>query len=240
MERTKETGYYVIRLADGRIVQIERSLIVNMDIVDKQIEVESHQYVDLGLSVKWATCNIGASKPEEYGDYFAWGETEIKSSYTESNYSLIHKQDPSSLVFCQKQIAGGCNDLTTTYIKENDVAKVRWGDKWRVPTVGELNELKEKCEWVWTIRNGVHGYLVNSKVEGYKNQSIFIPAAGCRSKDNLYSAGAGGYLWSSSQVDKKPETAFFLSLFKDVVNVYYGMCFEGMSIRPVSIQLTSF
>ena len=131
-----------------------------------------HEYVDLGLSVKWATCNVGATKPEEYGGYYAWGETEEKEEYYESNMNI------------GKNIAG----------TEYDVAHVKWGGNWRMPTRAEQDELREKCKWEWTTVNGVSGYKVTSKKNG---NSIFLPAAGYRSGVEVYYRCGCGYYWSS-------------------------------------------
>ena len=118
---------------------------------------DGHEYVDLGLSVKWATCNVGASKPEEYGDYFAWGETSTKEEYTEEN-SLTYGKKMSD-------IAGNA---------QYDAARANWGGSWRMPTEYEWQELIDKCKWEW---GKVTGVKVN-KVTGPNGNSIFLPAAG--------------------------------------------------------------
>ncbi|MBR4119245.1 MAG: InlB B-repeat-containing protein [Bacteroidales bacterium] len=136
-----------------------------------------HGYVDLGLSVKWATCNVGAESPEDYGDYYAWGETTTKSSYTSSNYT--YSSNPTSLPLSA------------------DAARVNWGGSWRMPTIYEQEELinTNNCTWTWTTQNGVNGYKVTSKKNG---NSIFLPAAGYLSGSNLSSAGSYGAYRSSS------------------------------------------
>lgn len=142
---------------------------------------EGHGYVDLGLSVKWATCNVGASKPEDYGNYYAWGETTTKSSYTESNSKTYGKK--------MGDIAGN-----SSY----DAATANWGGDWRMPTEKEMRELIDKCTWTWTTQNGVKGYKVTSKTNG---NSIFLPAAGLRDGSSLHYAGRFGYYWSSTPSD---------------------------------------
>src|SRR5574344_2053355 len=138
--------------------------------------------VDLGLSVKWADHNVGATNPEDYGAYFAWGETETKIDYSEST-SKWNNVSCSSL---QSQgVIDSNSNLTATY----DAATVNWGKSWRMPTKVEINELKTKCTWTWTTTsNGIHGY----KVVGTNGNSIFLPAAGSRSSSNLYGVGSSG------------------------------------------------
>ena len=120
--------------------------------------INGHEYVDLGLSVRWATCNVGANNPEDYGDYYAWGETKTKKEYTEENCETY------------KNIG----DIKGT---SRDVAHVRWGSPWRMPTEEESQELIDNCDWEWTTLNGVEGSKVTSRKNG---NSIFLPAAGWR------------------------------------------------------------
>ena len=145
-------------------------------------------WVDLGLSVKWATCNVGASKPEEYGDYYAWGETTTKSNYSSSN-SATYGLSTSQL---QSQ---GYIDSNGNLTAQYDAATANWGGDWRMPTYDELNELRTKCTWTWTTQNGVNGYKVTSKTN---SNYIFLPAAGFRDGSSLDSAGGYGYYWSST------------------------------------------
>ena len=168
-----------------------------------------YQYVDLGLSVKWATCNVGASKPEECGDYFAWGETKPKSSYSSSNYT--YTSNPSTLPM------------------SNDVARVNWGGSWRMPTKAEQDELRTNCTWTWTTQNGVKGYKVTSKSNG---NSIFLPAAGDFYGTSLYDEGSKGYYWSSSLYDNS-SYAYYLSFTSYDVSRYSNNRFRGQSVRPV-------
>ena len=140
-----------------------------------------HEYVDLGLSVKWATCNVGATKPEEYGDYFAWGEVEPKEEYTLSNYkwsdgtySGMSKYEMHSL---------------TTLEKEDDVANIHWGSTWHIPTHLNWEELRTDCNWTLLTHNGIDGY----KVTGPNGNSIFIPMGDYWSS-SLYIEGSSSYL----------------------------------------------
>lgn len=155
--------------------------------------INGHDYVDLGLSVKWATCNVGADSPEEYGDYYAWGETSTKSSYTEKNSKAYGKNIDD--------------------IKGNsyyDVARANWGGKWRMPTKKEIQELKEKCTWTWTAIGSHSGY----KVTGPSGKSIFLPAAGLRDKSLKYANERGYYLSSTpcKNHDNNYESAYFLDI----------------------------
>lgn len=158
--------------------------------------IDGHEYVDLGLSVKWATCNVGAESPKEYGDYFAWGETETKSNYSEEN-SKTYQKDIDDI---------GC----TNY----DVAHVKWGGAWRLPTASEFGELIDNCDYEWTTLHGVEGGKFTSRKNG---NFIFLPAAGQMSGTLPFRAiskfllrsydsrsydpsgiGSRGFYWSSS------------------------------------------
>ena len=169
-----------------------------------------HEYVDLGLSVKWATCNVGATRPEDAGDYFAWGETQPKSKYSGSNYS--YKAKPTTLPL------------------SDDAAHAKWGGNWRMPTDAELIKLREQCTWIWTTQNGVKGYKVTSKSNG---NSIFLPAAGYRSDSSLYGVGNDGCYWSSSLNTGFPNYAFDLYFYSNYVNCSSGNQYSGFSVRPV-------
>ena len=231
MIRTEGSKYLTITLHDGRIIQIERSQIMRLEDVDYLYSDEKREYVDLGLTVNWATCNVGADKPEDYGDYYAWGEIEIKSVYQKSNYRLHKEKGNQTIIYYDHN---NCSqDTVSRYLMGFDVAQIKFGGNWRIPTVGEFMELKECCDWCWTTLNGIKGYRVSSNIEGYRDHSIFLPAAGCRFQTNLYAAGEGGYLWSSSLDKGKIESAYYLSLYKDIVGIYSTVLFDGMSIRPV-------
>ena len=188
-----------------------------------------HEYVDLGLSVKWATCNVGASKPEEYGDYFAWGETTTKSSYSWSTYKWCRGDYDNLTKYCTSSIYGTVDNKEQLDISD-DAARANWGGSWRMPTRDELIELREKCTWTWTTQNGVNGYKVTSKTNG---RSIFLPAAGYRSGSSLYDAGSGGGYWSSSLRTDGPDYARYV--FFDSSGVAWtlsGRCY-GQSVRTV-------
>ena len=184
-----------------------------------------HEYVDLGLpsGLKWATCNVGANKPEDYGDYFAWGETETKTDYWVEN-SLTEEHSISELR--RRGIVDGNNRLTSSY----DAARAKWGGSWRMPTKEELDELEENCRWEWTTQNGVKGY----KVTGPNGNSIFLPAAGRRDGSSLYNAGSDGYFWSSTPYDGSYDYyACYLYFVNGDEYVDYGYRNFGQTVRPV-------
>ena len=194
-----------------------------------------HEFVDLGLSVKWATCNVGAEKPEEYGDYFAWGEIKTKSSYTWTNYRFRISGDSYDDVKLSRYTTGynGTVDGKITLDMADDVAHIQWGGSWRMPTKAELDELKEYCTWTWAEVNGVRGYLVKSVLSGYTDRSIFLPAAGCRYDTNLNSVGYYGDYWSSSLDTDLPNSALYIGFDSGGVQWGYGTRFGGRSVRPV-------
>ncbi|MBR5216260.1 MAG: DUF1566 domain-containing protein [Bacteroidales bacterium] len=175
-------------------------------------EHQGHEYVDLGLSVKWATCNVGANSPEEYGDYFAWGETSTKTRYEECNCKTYCK--PIS------NISGNA---------QYDVAKAKWGGDWRMPTEEEMGELLNECVWTWELKEGVKGY----KVTGPNGNSIFLPAAGNRNGVSLSNAGFGGNYWSSTHGEYDDYDACYLYFVSGVHYKSYNLRDNGQSVRPV-------
>ena len=151
----------------------------------------NHEYVDLGLSVKWATCNIGANSPEEYGNYYAWGEVSPKSSYSWSTYKWCNGSSSSITKYCTSS-SDGTVDNKKQLEYSDDAAAINWGGQWRMPTQQEFTELREKCTWSWTTKNGVKGYVIT----GRNGNSIFLPAAGYKEYSSLCSTGSIGDYWS--------------------------------------------
>ncbi len=194
---------------------------------------KGHKYVDLGLpsGIKWATCNVGANTPEEYGDYFAWGETEPKEDYSWSTYKYCNGSYKTLTKYCTDSDYGKVDNKRTLDL-EDDAAHVNWGGSWRMPTEEEIDELidENNCTWTWTERRGVKGYKVTSKKNG---NSIFLPAAGYRDNDGLYDAGDYGYCWSSSLFASNSSGAYYLYFYSS--NVYWSFHnrFFGCSVRPV-------
>ena len=191
--------------------------------------IDGHDYVDLGLSVKWATCNVGASSPEDYGGYYAWGEIEEKSNYDWSTYKWCNGSYDTQTKYCTSS-SYGTVDNKTVLDPEDDVAHVKWGGTWRMPTLDEQKELLNKCTWTWTTQNGVNGY----KVTGPNGNSIFLPAAGYRYGSGAYHRGSYGYYWSSSLYSNGSYYAFYLYFYSGNHYWYYYSRFNGHSVRPVS------
>lgn len=181
------------------------------------------EYVDLGLSVKWATCNIGASRPEYVGSYFAWGETETKGYFDGINYKYTDSLGISLTKYCFDYTLGldGFVDSLMVLEPEDDAAHVLWGDDWRMPTYEELYELVKCCSWRWTISDGTYGYLVTSTVEGYEGNSIFIPICDDRGTTCL---------WTSTCYDKN---SYYASMLKNNLSNYLLGRHVGLPIRPV-------
>src|SRR5574344_247193 len=172
--------------------------------------------VDLGLSVKWASCNVGASSPEEYGGYYAWGETEEKSDYSWSTYKYCNGSSSTCIDI-------GSNISGTQY----DVAHVKLGGSWRMPTHEEFQELHSKCKILWIEYKGIGGY----KFVAPNGNSIFFPAAGNRWFTNGSSKGNDGY-WSSTLGNSFSAWSLNFEIGLSLVD-YYGRGF-GFSVRPVS------
>lgn len=172
--------------------------------------IQGHEYVDLGLSVKWATCNVGADSPSDYGDYFAWGETTTKSYYSDEN----------SLVYGKKlgDIAGN---------PQYDAACANWGNRWHLPTKTECEELIDKCTWTWTSQGGHNGY----NVIGPNGNKIFLPAAGSRISSTIVDGIQGCYL---SSTPYKNNSHYVMSFTSGISFVDKFTSYAGYSIRPVT------
>ena len=158
--------------------------------------ISTHEYVDLGLpsGTLWATCNVGANAPEEYGDYFAWGETETKSTYSWDNYKYGDYEEFTKYSIRSNDGYNGFVDNRTTLERSDDVAYQKWGSDWCMPTREQFEELHEECTWTWTSRGGNNGYEVKSP----NGNTIFLPAAGSRGAEELSEAGSYGEYLSSS------------------------------------------
>lgn len=187
--------------------------------------------VDLGLSVKWATWNVGASAPEESGAYFAWGEIEPKEMYSWENYQWCNGSEKTLTMYNTKSDYGSV-DNKKSLDPEDDAAHVIWGGSWRMPTLSESRELYNNCTREWVIINGVNGYRMTSKKDGYTDKSIFLPATGTMTTQ-LFSLGVGGCYWLSS-IYSTPSYAYniyFQDYFMYDDQRYFR--YEGNVIRPV-------
>lgn len=190
--------------------------------------------VDLGLSVKWASCNLGANRPEAYGAYFAWGETDPKQNYEWPTYKWCMNGSGSQLTkYCMRSNDGydGFTDYKTTLVSEDDAATVILGRDWHIPTRDEYQELFNNCTHINTISNGVYGTMFTSNITGYTDKWIFLPAAGFRDGTSLSLAGSYGNYWTSSLNGS-------YSFYADYVNLNgvswsgFSRCL-GFSVRPV-------
>ena len=194
------------------------------------------QAVDLGLpsGLKWASCNVGATTPEDYGDYYAWGETTPKYDYSWTTYKYAYNDDRTLFKYCNKAKYKygdiGFIDNKTVLEPEDDAAHANWGGKWRMPTYAEWTELLENCTWTWTRQNGILGYQVASKTNG---NSIFLPAA--RGYYGTNFAGHGGDYWSSSLYEYRPNSAWEFNFDSGYVGWDNSHRSNGKSVRPVCL-----
>ena len=203
--------------------------------------VSEMEYVDLGLSVKWATCNLGASKPTEYGGYYQWAGTKDVSDtkiYLDWNNCPYHTGDDGSSGWTKynSKSSVGTVDNKTVLEAMDDPASVALGGKWRMPTDEEWQELRnpDNCSWTWTTIDGVKGRKVQSKKSGYSDQWIFLPAAGYRFDYYLSNVGTYGFYWSSSLNTDYPNYAYYLYLSSSSVKKNNLSRYYGRSVRPVS------
>ena len=203
-----------------------------------------YAYVDLGLSsgTLWATCNVGAENPEEYGDYFAWGETEAKVSYMWETYKYMADNMNSleginKYTFADGRTTGVWYDSAGNFIGDNktvldledDAANVNWGGNWRMPTTAEQQELMNNCTWIWGTKNGVDGYIIT----GSNGKTIFLPVPGYCYDTNIVNKGNSGYYWSSTLYNRESYYAYGMYLYNErAIWGCYNRAF-GLSIRPV-------
>lgn len=202
--------------ADGKIYRFLTSEVDSA--VYNLAPVTPGQQVDLGLSVKWAGWNVGATSPEEYGGYFAWGELEEKSDYSVDTYQY-YDQANKAYQFIGDNISG------TQY----DVARTQWGDNWRMPTKEEFQELVDRCDWEWAKYNGVSG----QKITGPNGNSIFLPAAGYRHGQHFSYRGSDGHYWMGDFYRDDSKNAYFLYFYYGYEHWNYDYRFDGFSVRPV-------
>ena len=174
-----------------------------------QTTINGHEAVDLGLSVKWASCNIGATTPEAHGNYYSWGETATKARYDDENCTSLDKP---------------WGDITGD--SSRDAARANWGSSWRLPTLQEAKELIEKCNWKWTGS----GYTVT----GPNGKSIFLPAAGYKGRSVSYEIGEGGYYQTSTPDSMDDQSAHNFRFDKDGKNWNWSLRDLGLSVRPVT------
>lgn len=193
-------------------------------------------YVDLGLSVMWATCNIGASVPEEVGNYYAWGETENKRKYTWPTYKYCNKSGDRLNKYCYNKAFGnnGVTDNKGVLELSDDVANLKFGGKWHIPTIEEFEELRECCTWSWVTQNGVYGYKITSNISGFTDRSIFIPTTGYYDESGKVEPTTGGYYWANSLSVGGGKNASSMYFSTEYIDWYHDVgrnC--GLPVRPV-------
>lgn len=216
--------------------------------IPKVIESNNHEYVDLGLpsGTLWATCNIGASSPEDYGDYFAWGETtgyiNGKKNFSWSTYKWCKGSQSTMTKYCTDSSYGykGFTDNKTELDLEDDAAYVNWGPAWRIPSNEQFKELinSQYTTITWTTQNGVNGYRITSESN---NNSIFLPAAGCRmGYQSTLPSSNGWYISHDLNTRGIPIGADSISFSNDDEPSYVGSAnrFIGASVRPVITPTT--
>ncbi|MBR5324494.1 MAG: InlB B-repeat-containing protein [Muribaculaceae bacterium] len=185
----------------------------------KSTDIDVHEYVDLGLSVKWADCNVGATSPVGYGDYFSWGETSPKEIY---NWDSSYKWDDSNYY---------SNENNKTILDlEDDAAYVNWGGNWRMPTIEEFQELIDNCTWTESTHSGVNGVIVTSKING---NSIFLPKAGYRSGPDYVNKGSRCCYWSSSRYVENNYDGHILWISIKSPSMFSMLRYQGLTIRAV-------
>lgn len=223
---------------DGRVSMAD---VVNViDRLGHEIH-NGHECVDLGTGVLWATCNIGASKPEEYGDFFAWGETKPKETYNWATYKWMAEGKAawnyvtkytvpdiqySAIWYNNSNFVG---DMKTSLEFEDDAARANWKGEWRMPTSNEYYSLRMSCKWTWTEQNGIKGY----KVTGRNGNWIFFPAAGYREDDELFELGESGYYWSRTLDSGDTDYAHYMFFHQSYPYSYSYFRFYGHTIRAV-------
>ena len=208
-----------VHFKNGQTIEFPSS---NVDFVDFSEKpsgptLTAGQVVDLGLSVYWASCNLGAEKPEDYGDLFSWGETKSKTSFFQSTYSLFDYQSTNCIDI-------GDNICGTEY----DAARALLGEDWRLPSKNELEELLNNCTWEWTQINNINGY----RVQGNNGNSIFIPAAGYNPLGVHISIGQWLGYWSGNSSGENRAKVMMKLGGNPVFSTIERWC--GLSIRPVT------
>ncbi len=197
------------------------------------------EYVDLGLpsGLKWAKCNLGASKPSEPGDHYAWGETDPKAEYTWATYKWMQAGQSEAKYITKYTIADGetggiwydssgafIGDNKTALVAADDAATAKLGSPWRMPTIDEFQELIDKCTWTWTTQDGVNGY----QVDGPNGNAIFLPAGYL-----VIGSYRAGYYWSSSLSTTESDCAYSLDLNSDRYFIARTYRYFGCTVRPV-------
>lgn len=220
-------------VAEVTATTADKGYVASCSITVSELESEPG-IVDLGLSVRWTTCNIGASTPEDSGHFFSWGELAPKSSYSLSNYKWYNNSNELYLKYCPSSDYGLVDDLRTI-IPEDDVASSYYYPM-RMPTRSEWSELINNCVWEWTVLNGVNGVKITSKIAGYTDKYIFLPAAGYKYMTTAQWAGSYCNYWSSDLYVSSPSAAYYMAMYStssSSPSTRTGSRYYGYPIRAV-------
>ena len=209
---------------------MKKTLCFIAHILSGLLGLSAQEPVDLGLSVKWASCNLGASRPEKYGNYYAWGEIKTKLYYDWNTYKWCVRVFDRQTKYNFDEHYGRV-DRKQTLEPEDDAARVKLGGNWRMPTATEVRELIENCTWEKTVLNKVNGYKVSGKKPGYTDRWIFLPCAGSRQGFRLEYDSVICEIWTSS-LDTERFGAYALSA-GDYIQCLTSSRLLGYSIRPV-------
>ena len=235
---SSQTRLYADVNGDGEVNIADVNAVINV-ILGGVAPSQQHNYVDLGLpsGTLWATCNVGANAPEEYGDYFAWGETMPKNCYNDSTY-LWSKSDNNSsgyTKYCLQSNYGyaGFSDGKFELDPIDDAASANWGSEWRMPSLAQLMELCEKCTWTWTTQNDVYGQLGT----GPNGNTIFLPATGSRFNESLNYVGTIGNYWTRTLRTDYSSYAYNLYLNFSFLDIFLiKERHSGLAVRAVRVS----
>ena len=228
----ENTKYYVRAYAVNKVgtAYSEEQVFTTESVLSEPTGTENgYGYVDLGLSVKWATMNVGANNPEEYGDYFAWGETEPKDSYYWTTYKYSNGSETTLTKYNTSTMAGTVDNKTTLELSD-DAAYINWDGNWRMPSEVEWEELRKQCTWTWTTKNGVKGHKVTSKIN---DNNIFLPASGRHFVDAFTGVGVDGNYWSNTLNVASPCEAMYVLFISNGASSFGSDRYVGHSVRPV-------
>ena len=226
----------IVKLAGTEPVEYDVSQVEYIAFEEKAIIDDEHEWVDLGLpsGTLWATCNVGANSPEQYGDYFAWGETEPKTEYNWSTYKWCNGSSDTMTKYCTSS-SYGTVDNRTELLAADDAATANWGSDWQMPTKEQCDELTKSKNTLteWTTLNGVNGCKITSKSNG---NSIFLPAAGSHYFSGLDGAGSNGYYLSRSLCTKYSHFAYYIGFYMGNIGGSNSFRDDGRSVRPVRMR----
>lgn len=232
-----QVAYMNIMLENGEIIEyaVDDVKEISFSVDDNCITDGVHEWVDLGLTsgTLWATYNVGASTPDGYGYYYAWGEIDKKNSYYWPTYKFSNSDGTS---FTKYNTVGsfGRVDNLTELTADDDVALHEWGKEWAIPTASQIKELMDECNWEWTYYDGSMGYLVRSKKN---DRYIFLPAAGNVYEKQISYTNMDGHYWTKSlSTEWAPQCALILNFNSRRYEITDSSRFMGGSVRPVKMK----